>query len=250
MTGLVILTTGVWNTPMPTTMNLGSGDITYIAPDDRGVFAGGDAPTAIRVEDGAPVYSGDGNHFAWHDGDVEHFYLDEAQSLPVTGLLIAGNSNAVGDDGTTYDVLYGDAVETAAPLTSAAFSRGFGQFGMGGLGNLIVLISVLLFAISTSISWSYYGDRCANYLFGKKGILPFKGVFVLMHFVGAVTSLSAIWIMGDVALGLVTFPNLIALVLLSGVVAKLTKSYFERKPWIENAEVHRRLKEEKKQGGQ
>ncbi|MCH8031159.1 MAG: alanine:cation symporter family protein, partial [Bacteroidetes bacterium] len=68
------------------------------------------------------------------------------------------------------------------------------------------------------------------------------------HFVGAITSLTAIWVLGDVALGLVTFPNLIALVLLSGVVAKLTKSYFERKPWIENAEVHRRLKEEKRSG--
>jgi alanine or glycine:cation symporter, AGCS family len=89
-------------------------------------------------------------------------------------------------------------------------------------------------------------DRCANYLFGSAGILPYKAVFVVMHFVGAVTTLATIWIIGDIALGLVTFPNLIALVLLSGVVVKLTKSYFERKPWLENAEVHKRVVAEKK----
>ena len=103
---------------------------------------------------------------------------------------------------------------------------------MGPWGNYIVLISVLLFAISTAISWSYYGDRCVNYLLGPKAILPYKIVFVIMHFVGAVFALSTVWTLGDVALGMVTFPNLIALLLLSGVVVKLTKSYFERKPWM------------------
>ena len=93
------------------------------------------------------------------------------------------------------------------------------------------MLSVLLFAISTAISWSYYGDRCANYLFGPKAILPYKIVFVIMHFVGALFALSTVWTLGDVALGMVTFPNLIALILLSGVVVRLTKSYFERKPW-------------------
>src|SRR5690606_40527211 len=150
---------------------------------------------------------------------------------------------AVGADGNAYRVLYGDAVETGAPLTQAAFAKGLDRFGLGGLGSLIVILSVLLFAISTAISWSYYGDRCANYLFGSAGILPYKAVFVAMHFVGALASLSTIWVIGDIALGLVTFPNLIALVLLSGVVVKLTKSYFERKPWIQNAEDHKRAVE-------
>lgn len=244
MTGLVILTTGVWNQALPTTLNLSSGDITYVAPDERGVFTGGDAPEEIRVENGTPAYVDGDNHFAWHDVAVEGFYLDPEHTQPFTGRLVAGQAQALADDGTTYDVLYGNAVETAAPLTSAAFSRGLGNFGISGVGNFIVLISVLLFAISTSISWSYYGDRCANYLFGRKGILPFKGVFVIMHFIGATVPLAAIWVLGDVALGLVTFPNLIALVMLSGVVAKLTKSYFERKPWIENEEAHKKAKAE------
>lgn len=244
MTGLVILTTGVWNQAMPTTLDLSSGDITYVAPDDRGVFSGGDAPAEISITNGTPTYAEGDNQFAWHDVAVEGFFTDSEHTQPFTGTFTPGSGEAVGADGATYTILYGNAVETAAPLTGAAFERGLGQFGMGGVGNFIVLISVLLFAISTSISWSYYGDRCANYLFGKKGILPFKGVFVIMHFVGATAPLASIWILGDVALGMVTFPNLIALVLLSGVVVKLTKSYFERKPWIENAEAHKKAKEE------
>ncbi len=246
MTGLVIITTGVWNTPIPTAMDISSGDVTYVMPDERGIFAGGDAPESIFVEGGVPVGADGQRTFAWHDVSVEQFWTDEARETPFSGRILPGEGRAVDADGNAYAVLFGDAVETAAPLTSAAFEKGMSQFGMGGLGKIIVLISVLLFAISTSISWSYYGDRCANYLFGSAGILPYKAVFVLMHFVGAVASLTTIWVIGDIALGLVTFPNLIALILLSGVVVKLTKSYFERKPWLENAEVHKRVVAEKK----
>jgi alanine or glycine:cation symporter, AGCS family len=71
-------------------------------------------------------------------------------------------------------------------------------------------------------------------------------VFVIMHFVGAVLPLASIWALGDVFLGMVIFPNLIALLLLSGKVRELTDSYFQRKPWLENAEVHRRIVEEKR----
>jgi AGCS family alanine or glycine:cation symporter len=71
-------------------------------------------------------------------------------------------------------------------------------------------------------------------------------VYVIMHFVGAVAPLAALWDLGDVFLGIVILPNLLALLLLSPKVVELTKSYFERKPWLENAEVHRRIAEEKR----
>ena len=241
MTGLVILLTGVWNDQLPSQLNLSSGDISYIAPDDRGLFSSGAAPDEIRVDDGFPVHADGQNRFAWHEVEVSRFFTDVAQTQPFSGTIDPQSAVATDGGGTTYTVLYGDAVETGAPLTSLAFERGLGLLGLGGLGRIIVLISVLLFAVSTAISWSYYGDRCSNYLFGLKGILPYKAVFVLMHFIGATVPLATIWVLGDVALGAVTFPNLIALVLLSGVVAKLTRSYFERKPWIDNEEVHRRV---------
>jgi len=102
---------------------------------------------------------------------------------------------------------------------------------------------VPLACCTTAISWCYYGDRCANYLFGPRAIQPYRLVYVLMHFFGSVVSLSVIWELGDIALGVVIVPNLIALVLLSGQVKQMTDSYFQRKPWLENAEVRRKLKE-------
>ncbi len=242
-TGLVILCTGVWTNRVPTELDLSSGDITYVTQDDRNIFIGGDAPESITVVDGRAVQADGEYAFAWHDVEVERFFVDEAKTQPFSGTITPSAQKAVGGDGVAYTSLYGDAVETGAPLTSLAFEKGLSTFGMGPVGKFIVLISVLLFGISTSISWSYYGDRCANYLWGKKAILPYKAVFVLMHFIGATAPLAFIWVLGDVALGAVTFPNLIALVLLSGVIVKLTKSYFERKPWLENQEVRKAMKD-------
>jgi AGCS family alanine or glycine:cation symporter len=99
---------------------------------------------------------------------------------------------------------------------------------------------VLLFAISTAISWSYYGDRCANYLFGHGAVLPYKIAFVIMHFLGAVASLNVAWALGDLFLALVIVPNLIALILLSGKVREMTDSYFERKAWLSQPQHKRR----------
>ncbi len=233
MTGLVILTTGVWNQKTSTELTLSSGDISYVLPDDRGIILGIDAPESISVVNGVPAHVAGAAAFAWHDVEVNHFYVDEARTESFTGTLFPSKQEAVSSTGATISTLHGDAVETGAPLTSMAFEQGLDGWGMGDLGRWIVFISVLLFGISTAISWSYYGDRCANYLFGTKGILPFKFVYIIMHFIGAIASLDFIWILGDVALGAVTFPNLIALVLLSGLVVKLTKDYFDRKPWEE-----------------
>ena len=125
-----------------------------------------------------------------------------------------------------------------------AFSRGL----PGRWGNYIVLISTILFAVSTAISWSYYGDRCANYLFGPKAILPYKFIYVAMHFMGAVVPLAVVWAMGDIALSIVIIPNLIALLFLAPKVVEMTRSYFERRPWEENARAHEAWKQSRGAG--
>ncbi|NNG27883.1 MAG: sodium:alanine symporter family protein, partial [Ignavibacteriaceae bacterium] len=112
-------------------------------------------------------------------------------------------------------------------LTSFAFKEGLSW--LTSYGDKIVTVSVLLFAISTAISWSFYGDRSAHYLFVKKAILPYKWVFVLFVFIGAIAELEAVWAFGDAALGFMTFPNLIAIILLSGVLKKMTNKYFSVK---------------------
>ena len=125
------------------------------------------------------------------------------------------------------------AVESGAPLTMNAFRRGLAP--LGDWGHIVVIFSIFLFGISTAIAWSYYGDRCAIYLFGERAVRPYKVVYLIMHFLGAgvvgAAGISLVWDLGDIALGIVILPNLIALVLLSSKIKELTEDYFERKPW-------------------
>jgi AGCS family alanine or glycine:cation symporter len=249
MTGLVIVMTGVWKERVPTEIQFaGAGDLSYVEYSLEGRRATVAPTDEIRIENGSHVETGPGAPLvAWHEVELEQLFVDADHTVPFTGVIVPRAENgaglAVADDGTRYDALFADAVESGAPLTMLGFEKGL----PGGWGDFIVLLSVLLFAVSTAISWSYYGDRCANYLFGPKAILPYKTVFVLMHFFGALVSLNIIWLMGDVALGIVILPNLLGLILLSGKVKQLTDSYFERKPWLENYEVHQRLKAERHQ---
>lgn len=247
MTGLVIVMTGAYDDRHPTALNIGGGEVSYVVHQEDGrILQGQAAPPEMRIENGVPALPTEQTaRFAWHNVAVDEFFIDVDQTQPFTGRLIPSEGRAVADDGTAYTRLYGNAARTGAPLTMAAFEIGMGRAG-AGFGHMIVILGVLLFSISTAIAWSYYGDRCANYLFGPAAILPYRLMFVVFNFIGAVVPLASIWALGDAFLGIVIFPNLLALILLSGKVRELTDSYFERKPWVENAEVHRRIVEERK----
>jgi AGCS family alanine or glycine:cation symporter len=241
MTGLVIIMTGVWNVRIPTEITLDRGDISYVVEEAGGGYDGLDDAARIQISDGRHVEAGEGAAFlTWHEVIVERLYSDEEQTRPFNGVIDTDRELAITEDGIEVTSLYGDAAESGAPLTMLAFQRGL----PGDWGMFIVVVSVFLFAISTAIAWSYYGDRCANYLFGHNAVLPYKFVFVVMHFVGAILTLSVAWTLGDVFLGIVILPNLLALLLLNKKVRELTLSYFERKPWEENREVAKRLKQQ------
>ncbi|HEX9728444.1 MAG TPA: sodium:alanine symporter family protein [Gemmatimonadales bacterium] len=240
MTALVIIMTGAWDARVPSELALDGGDLSYVQAGVDGHYTAVTPPDELVVIDGTQANeASDRPVFAWHDVKVDRLFVDQAQTTPFRGRIIPADRNAVGDDGATYTVLYGDAPEGGAPLTMLGFRRGLSA--IGDWGHYIVVISVLLFALSTAISWSYYGDRCAAYLLGARAVLPYKVVYVGMHVAGALIAPAAAWDLGDIILGIVILPNLIALVLLSGQVKKLTDSYFERRPWLENAEVHRRI---------
>jgi len=110
-------------------------------------------------------------------------------------------------------------------LTSLAFKQGLSW--IIPFGDKIITLGVLLFAISTVISWSFYGDRATEYLFGEKAIPVYRTFYITFVFIGAIATLEAMWAFGDAALGFMTFPNLISIVLLSGTLKKMTKDYFD-----------------------
>ena len=230
MTGLLIIMTGVWSDRFETEITLSGGDLSYRAVQVDGGYEDMSPGAPIRIDGGAHVATGpDDPQVSWHEVPVLALYVDEAQTQPFSGVIDPESGTATGDDGQTYTSLHGMAVESGAPLTMSAFRRGLSP--LGDWGHYIVVISVLLFAISTAIAWSYYGDRCANYLFGAKAVIPYKVIFVMLHFVGAVLPLSVIWDIGDVFLSIVIWPNLIALGILAPQVVAMTRDYFERKPW-------------------
>lgn len=229
-TGLVIVLTGTYSQRFPTEITLGGGDITYTTLVSEGRYEGVAAPEQITIVTGTHIDTSQGAALlSWHEASVPMLYTDAEQTQPFTGTIFPGRGEAVSAASQTYTSLYGDAVENAAPLTAAAFRQGLAP--LGDWGHYIVVFGVLLFGISTAISWSYYGDRCAHYLFGQSSLMAYKVIFLGAHFMGAILPLAVVWALGDVALAIVIWPNLIALILLAPIVVKETNSYFERRPW-------------------
>jgi AGCS family alanine or glycine:cation symporter len=93
------------------------------------------------------------------------------------------------------------------------------------IGNFMLTFGLLTFAFSTILGWSYYGEKGAEYLFGPKSNIPYRCIYILVTFLGTVASLDIVWNIADALNALMTVPNLIAVLLLSGVVVKETKHY-------------------------
>ena len=113
-----------------------------------------------------------------------------------------------------------------ANLTQLAFGTGL----PGQAGGMIVAVCLSFFAFSTMLGWSYYGERNLEYLVGVKAIFPYRILFVLVIAVAAVARLDVVWLLSDIMNALMAFPNLLGLLLLSGVVWRETRSYFARHP--------------------
>ena len=111
--------------------------------------------------------------------------------------------------------------ETGAALSSAAF-----EAGLAGFGGYIVGLGLALFAFTTILGWSVYGERCIEYLFGVRAIVPFRLVWVATIPAGAMLHLDSVWLVADTLNALMAIPNLIALLLLSPVVFRVTREYF------------------------
>ena len=93
------------------------------------------------------------------------------------------------------------------------------------VGPTILTLGILTFAFSTILGWCYYGERAMEYLAGKSSIKPYRIIFIILCFVGCTMSLNVVWNIADIMNALMAIPNLIALLLLSGVIARETKHY-------------------------
>lgn len=116
-------------------------------------------------------------------------------------------------------VLANPTFYTGAELASAAFAK------IPIIGTPILVLGMVTFSYSTILGWSYYGNRCATYLFGRHAVVPYQIVYVVVAFLGAVGVGNMVWMISDIGNALMAIPNLIAILLLSGRITRETKHY-------------------------
>lgn len=109
---------------------------------------------------------------------------------------------------------------TGAALTTQTFDA-----LLPGVGGWVVTLGLIFFAYSTILGWSYYGEKCAEYLFGPRCILPYRLIYTVFVLLGTIVSLDLVWAISDAFNGLMALPNLVGLLLLSGVVVRETRAY-------------------------
>ena len=145
-------------------------------------------------------------------------FIDTLIICTITALVI------VLSGGWTEVAANGEQLNGAA-LTSYAFAAGLPQ-----VGEYIVTFGLILFAYTTLLGWSFYGERCAEYLFGADIIASYRALWIVCIPLGAVAELQPLWLAADVMNGLMAIPNLIALLLLSPVIFRVTREYFSTTP--------------------
>lgn len=163
-------------------------------------------------------------------------FIDTIIVVTMTGLVIITTGTWSRVDPET-----GEQVSPAL-MTGEAFSHGL----PGEWGHWVVTIGLIMFAFSTILGWSYYGERALERVLGRRSVMPFRIVFCLVVFIGATTQLSMVWSFSDVMNGLMAIPNLIGLLILSGLIARETRAYikFDPKLVATEAEIEAALQNE------
>ena len=232
ITGLVILSSGVWkekfdNEFQRADMNFVAGTYSQNEPTDLETlfsYFGGD-------ESSAASYTGEIELVLGEVVNTADFTLIHARSFAeevrytLDGELITGSIPVA--DGQLEDasiVVTGKSLLHSVPLTTRAYTRGiFGEYG-----QYIVSIGLMLFAFSTAIAWSYYGDRAMTYLFGPKSVLPYRIVYVLGFFYAALADTTIVWNISLITIVLMTVPNLVGILFMHREMKQTVDDYWRK----------------------
>ena len=242
LTGLVILSSGVWQEKYPTQFSQTDTEIIAGAYSDQDpvhvsqlsahldlmppandpvrAFSG-----TLSVQAGVPDLT---NVTVLHNRSVAENVRVSAQGEPFDGLMVI-------EEGEVMDhslSLSGESLLHSVPLTSKAFEQSF----LGSYGALLVALGLTLFAFSTAIAWSYYGDRAVTYLVGTRWVLPYRCLYVLGFFLATVVDTSLIWLISAVTVALMTLPNLIGMLLMRKEVKQMTQDYWQRTSSAESSQ--------------
>jgi AGCS family alanine or glycine:cation symporter len=240
ITGLVILSSGVWkekhlNTFDRTDMYILAGDYVESDESDRqtlytyinGVEGHGVTQFngEIQVVNGKAVSKGFTIFNARSFADNVVFSLGDPDDI-YTGTLKVVDGNLLKDN----IIVRGESLIHSASLTALAFTKGF----FGESGKYIVSIGLLLFAFSTAIAWSYYGDRAMTYLLGPRSVMPYRVVYVAGFVWAAVSDTTLVWTLSAVAIVVMTLPNLFGIFLLRKEMKESVAEY-----WVKFNKEHK-----------
>ena len=230
LTGLVILSSGVWNEKFPNDFQdsdtiILAGDLTD--SDAQHVTALSafltDQPSSVQRYSGTiEVQNGEATHEGFtilHARSVaENVTYHIGQNRRFTGEVMVRDGNIAEPD--VY--LRGDSLIHSAALTVEAFNRSF----LGGIGPYIVALGLMLFAFSTALAWSYYGDRSMTFLFGTNSIMPYRLVYVVGFFLAAIADTTLIWQIAAITMVVMTLPNLLGLVVMRQEIRQEIREYW------------------------
>lgn len=232
ITGLVILSSGVWmekfdNEFQRADMRFVSGVYAENSDADVGEmfsFLNGDESNAQNFSGNITVVNGVASN-------ANDFTLISARSFAEQVRYSKGGDPITGQvrvaDGQLEDTeisVSGQSLLHSVPLTTMAFTRGlFGEFG-----KYIVSIGLMLFAFSTAIAWSYYGDRAMTYLLGPKSVLPYRVVYVVGFFYAAFADTTIVWNISLITIVLMTAPNLFGILFMHKEMKQTVTDYWER----------------------
>lgn len=157
-----------------------------------------------------------------HARSIAENIIVSHQGEPYSGTIIIENGRL--QESSVPISFSGQSLLHSAPLTAEAFTRSF----LGNFGQYIVAIGLLLFAFSTAISWSYYGDRSVTYLFGTKYVIHYRVAYVLAFFLASFTDTTIIWAISYITIAFMAVPNLIGILLLRKEIKQTIAEYYNK----------------------
>lgn len=230
LTGLVILSSGVWTEKIENTfqrfdMQYLEGSYSEAREQDRAeLFAYLNfGESSVKPFNGElSVVNGEiteGVFTVLHNRSIAENVRYAVDDQPYTGTITIV-------DGKLEErmTVTGDSLVHSVQLTSEAFGRGL----LGDYGKYIVSVTLVLFAFTTAVAWSYYGDRAMTYLFGVKSVLPYRVLYCLGFFLAAIADTSLVWLVSAVTLALMALPNLLSILLLYREMDETIGEYWEK----------------------
>ena len=154
-----------------------------------------------------------------HNRSIAEDVYFHTDGEPYNGAIVINNGSLAGDIS-----LRGKSLLHSVPLTVEAFKRSF----LGDYGQYAVTLGLVLFAFSTAVAWSYYGDRAMTYLFGSWTVLPYRIVYSIVFFIAAIVDTSLVWLLSAVTLALMALPNLFGIMLLRKDMKQSVREYWRR----------------------